>query len=156
MGPPVLISESWYKRAGQVHRLNLLLETRGALDRLAHVLAAFARQRVGIVLQPPQGLGAGQALALNLGVELGCDPVEFLERAAQTLTVLLREFRLASRSVRPARRLPRLVCALASIDPSDGPGRIKRASNSVGRNGGPQASSKGVTREAAGSAGPAK
>ena len=53
---------------------------RGALDRLAHILAAFARQRVRVVLQAPQGPGVGQALALNLGVELGYDPVELLER----------------------------------------------------------------------------
>src|SRR4029077_14618212 len=81
-----------HKRAGRVHRLNLLVETFGPLDRLAHVLAALARQRVRIVLEPLQGLEAGQVLALNLAVELGHDPVELSERAAQTLTVLLREF----------------------------------------------------------------
>jgi hypothetical protein len=81
-----------HKRAGRVHRLNLLVEMRGALDRLVHVVAAFARQRVGIVLEPLQGLSAGQVLALNLAVELGDDAVELFERAAQALTVLLREF----------------------------------------------------------------
>ena len=35
---------------------------------------------------------ARAGLALNLGVELGHDPVELPERAAKALTVLLREF----------------------------------------------------------------
>jgi hypothetical protein len=42
--------------------------------------------------EPLQGVRAGEVLALNLGVELGHDPVELFERAAQTLAVLLREF----------------------------------------------------------------
>src|SRR5258707_14423155 len=42
---------------GRVQGLHLRVETRGARDRLAHVLAAFARQRVGIVLEPLQTLG---------------------------------------------------------------------------------------------------
>jgi hypothetical protein len=50
------------------------------------------RQRVGIVLEPLQTLGRGQVLAPNLGVELGHDPVELFERAAEPLAVLLGEF----------------------------------------------------------------
>jgi hypothetical protein len=47
---------------------------------------------VGILCEPLQGVGAGQVLALNLAVEFGHGPFELIERAAQTLSVLLREF----------------------------------------------------------------
>ena len=46
-----------------------------------------------LIGQALESLGTRQALALNLAVELGHDPVELFERAAQTLAVLLREFR---------------------------------------------------------------
>ena len=48
------------ERAGRVHGLELFVETLGARDRLADVLAALSRRRVGIVLEPLQSLGGGQ------------------------------------------------------------------------------------------------
>ena len=74
-------------------RLKLLTKPPGAVDRLRHVLAALARQRVGIVLEPAYSLRRCEVLALHLGVELGDDPIELRERATQPLPVLLRELR---------------------------------------------------------------
>ena len=85
------------------------------MDRLAHVLAAFARQAVGIVLEPLQSLGAGEILALNLAVELGHDPVELFERAAQALAVLLREFG-ACEPINPASTAIAKASLRANID----------------------------------------
>ena len=60
--------------------------------------AALLRQRVGIGLQPFDPLLARQRLAGGLAVELGDHPVELVERAAEALPILLREFRaIASR-----------------------------------------------------------
>ena len=82
-----------HERTGRIHGLDLLAETPVAIDRLAHVFAAVAGQRVVVALEPAQSLNARQVLAPRLGVELGHDPVELFERPAQSLAVLLGELR---------------------------------------------------------------
>ncbi len=82
-----------HQRTGGVHGLDLLAETPVAIDRLAHVFAALAGQGVVVALEPAQSLDARQVRAPRLGVELGHDPVELFERPAQSLAVLLGEFR---------------------------------------------------------------
>ena len=94
------------------HRLKLLAQPLGAVDRLRHILAALTRQRVGIVLEPAQSLRRREVLAPRLGVELGDDPIE-LRRARRpgAAGIAARIPALASRSVRQAQRPPRQTCA---------------------------------------------
>ncbi len=81
------------ERAGVAQRLELPLQPRLAGDVAFDGGAALARQRVGVVLQPGDAFGRRQRTARRLRVERGDDPAELVERAAEPLTVLLREFR---------------------------------------------------------------
>ncbi len=69
------------------------LQARFARDVAFDVRAALARQRVRVVLQPGDAFGGRQGTARRLRVERGDDPPEFVERAAEPLAILLREFR---------------------------------------------------------------
>ena len=57
------------------------------------ISAPRSRQRVRVVLEPGDGFGGSQGTARRLRVVGGDDPPEFVERAAEPLPILLREFR---------------------------------------------------------------
>ena len=81
------------QRARGGHRLKLLLKSLARSIVSAIASPRSAGQGIGVLFEPAQALGRRQVLALSLRVELGHDPIELRDRAAQALAVLLREFR---------------------------------------------------------------
>ena len=82
-----------FERSAVLQGVELALEPGGPGDIVFDIDAALMRQNIGVLLQPFDALRARQRLRGGLRVELRHDPIEFIQGAADTLAILLREFR---------------------------------------------------------------
>jgi hypothetical protein len=80
------------QRPGVAERALLSRQPFRALDILIDGGCSLAGERVIVVLQPLETLLAAQGLIFCFSVEFADHAVEFVERAAETLAVLLSEF----------------------------------------------------------------
>jgi hypothetical protein len=80
------------QRSGVAERLLLSRQSRRPVDILVDRGGSLAGERIIVALQPLETLLATQGLIFCFSVEFADHAIEFVERAAETLAVLLSEF----------------------------------------------------------------